>query len=42
VRSATYAGFVAKPEGKGPLERPRRRWKDNIILDFQNVLRGID
>jgi hypothetical protein len=22
--------IVGKPEGKGPLERPRRRWMDNI------------
>ena len=22
--------LVGKPEGKRPLERPRRRWKDNI------------
>jgi hypothetical protein len=22
-----YGGLVGKPEGKGPLERPRRRWR---------------
>jgi hypothetical protein len=28
-----YRTFVGKPEGKRPLERPRRRWMDNIKLD---------
>jgi hypothetical protein len=25
--------FVGKPEGKGPVERPRRRWVNNIKID---------
>jgi hypothetical protein len=25
------------PEGKTSLERPRRRWEDNIKMDFQEV-----
>ena len=29
--------LVGKPEGKGPLGRPRRRWKDNIKMDLQVV-----
>jgi len=29
--------LVGKPEGKRPLGRPRRRWEDNIKMDFQNV-----
>jgi hypothetical protein len=29
--------LVGKPEGKRPLGRPRRRWKDNIKMDFQEV-----
>ena len=29
--------LVGKPEGKGPLWRPRRRWEDNIKTDFQEV-----
>jgi hypothetical protein len=29
--------LVGKPEGKRPLERPRRRWKDNIKMDLQEV-----
>jgi hypothetical protein len=26
--------LVGKPEGKGPLGRPRRRWEDNIKIDL--------
>jgi hypothetical protein len=26
---------LGKPEGKKPLGRPRRRWEDNIKMDFQ-------
>ena len=26
--------LVGKPEGKRPLGRPRRRWEDNIKMDF--------
>ena len=29
--------LVGKPEGKRPLERPRRRWEDNIRMDLQEV-----
>ena len=29
--------LVGKPEGKGPLGRPRRRWEDNIKTDLQEV-----
>jgi len=32
--------LVGKPEGKRPLERPRRRWEDNIKVDLQEVGRG--
>jgi hypothetical protein len=27
-------GFYGKLEGKRPLERPRRRWEDNIKIDL--------
>jgi hypothetical protein len=27
-----YRILVGKPEGKRPLERPRRRWVDNIKM----------
>jgi hypothetical protein len=29
--------LVGKPEGKRLLGRPRRRWEDNIKMDFQEV-----
>ena len=29
--------LVGKPEGKRTLERPRRRWEDNIKMDLQEV-----
>ena len=29
--------LVGKPEGKGPLVRPRRRWEDNIKIDLQKM-----
>ena len=32
--------LVGKPEGKRPVERPRRRWEDNIKLDLEEVGRG--
>jgi hypothetical protein len=28
---------VGKPEGTGPLGRPRRRWEDNIKMDLREV-----
>jgi hypothetical protein len=28
---------VGKPEGRRPLGRPRRRWKDNIKMDLREV-----
>jgi hypothetical protein len=33
-----YKVLVRKPEGKRPLGRPRRRWEDNIKMDFQEVV----
>ena len=33
----TYKVLVGKPEGKRPPGRPRRRWEDNIKMDFQVV-----
>ena len=33
--------LVGKPEGKRPLERPRRRWEDNIKMDLQEVGCGV-
>jgi hypothetical protein len=35
-----YRLLVGKPEGKGPLGRPTRRWLDNIRMDSVEVGRG--
>jgi hypothetical protein len=40
-RRGVYRVWVGKPEGKRPLGRPRRRWKDNIKMDFQKVRCGV-
>jgi hypothetical protein len=32
-----YRIFVGKPEGKGPLGSPRRRWVDNIKMDLKEI-----
>jgi len=32
-----YRFLVGKPEGRRPLEIPRRRWADNIRMDLQEV-----
>jgi hypothetical protein len=32
--------MVAKSEGKGQLERPRRGWDDNIKMDHQEIKLG--
>jgi hypothetical protein len=36
-RRVVYRVLVGKPEGKRPFGRPRRRWKDNIKMDIQEV-----
>jgi hypothetical protein len=33
---------VGKPEGRRSLERPRRRWEDNIKMDLREVGFGTD
>ena len=35
--TGVYTVLVGKPEGMRPLERPRRRWVDNIRMDVQEV-----
>jgi hypothetical protein len=38
-----YNVLVGKPEGKRPLGRPRRRWKDMIRMDIREIgLGGVD
>jgi hypothetical protein len=32
-----YRVLVARPKGKRPLERPRRRWEDNIKMDLREI-----
>jgi len=32
-----YRVLVGKPEGKRPLERSRRRWVFNIMMNLQDV-----
>jgi hypothetical protein len=32
-----YRVLVGKPEGKRPLERPRRRWEDGIKMDLRGI-----
>jgi hypothetical protein len=32
-----YRVLVGRLEGRRPLGRPRRRWEDNIKMDFEEV-----
>jgi hypothetical protein len=41
VRRNAYRLLVAKPEGRRPLGRPRRRRLNNIIMDFIEVGRVV-
>ena len=36
-----YRVLVGKLEGKRPLGRPRRKWKDNIKLDLRKWDEGL-
>ena len=36
-RRGVYRVLVGKPKGKKPLGRPRRRGKDNIKMDLQEL-----
>jgi hypothetical protein len=36
-RRGVYRVLVGKPDIKGQLVRPRRRWEDNIKMDLQDV-----
>jgi hypothetical protein len=37
-----YRILVGRPEGRRPLERPKRRWEDNIKMEFQDVGWGMN
>jgi hypothetical protein len=41
-RRGVYRVLVGKPKGKRPLERPRRRWEDNIKMDLKVGCGGRD
>ena len=36
-RRGAYRALVGKPEGTRPLGRSRRRWEDNIKMDFERL-----
>jgi hypothetical protein len=36
-RRNAYRILAAKPEGRRPLGRPRRRWVDNIKVDLRET-----
>jgi hypothetical protein len=36
-RRGAYRVLVGKPEGRRPLERPRRRWEDSIKMNLREV-----
>jgi len=36
-RIGVYSALVGKPEGKRPLEIPRRRWEDVLRWIFRNL-----
>ena len=39
-RRGIFKVLVGKTEGKRPLGRARRRWKDNIKMDLQEIGSG--
>jgi hypothetical protein len=41
-KRGAYMILVGRPEGRRPLERPRRRWEDNIKMDPQKVGWGME
>jgi hypothetical protein len=36
-KNNAYMILVGRPEGKGSLGRPRRRWEDNIKMDLRGI-----
>jgi hypothetical protein len=37
LKRGVYRVLVGKPEGERPLGRPRRRWKNNIKINIQEM-----
>jgi ribosome biogenesis protein Nip4 len=35
--TGAYNILVGRPEGRRPLERPRRRWEDNIKMALREI-----
>jgi len=35
-----YKFLVGMPEGRKPLERPRRRWEDGITMNLREIVFG--
>jgi hypothetical protein len=42
MKNNVYGLWVEKPEGKRPLGRLRRRWVDNIKMDFKSGMNWMD
>jgi hypothetical protein len=40
-RRGAHRALVGKPEGRRPLEKPRRRWKNNIKMDLRDYLNAV-
>jgi hypothetical protein len=36
-----YRDLVGKPEGKRPLDRPRRSWEDRVTMDLRKIVLGV-
>jgi hypothetical protein len=36
-KRGAYRISVGRPDGRRPLERPKRKWEDNIKMDLQEV-----
>jgi hypothetical protein len=41
-KRGAYRILLGRPEERRPLERPRRRYEDNIKMDLQEVGWGMD
>jgi hypothetical protein len=41
VERKVYKVLVGKPEGRRPLERPRRRWNNGIRMDLREIGLGV-
>jgi hypothetical protein len=37
MKRNVYRTVVGKPEGKGPLGKPKRKWDNNIKMDLRQI-----